>query len=464
MSFFPTVDEAFAAHLRRAADLVSARRLPEAETAVLQGLELAAGDLRARKLLALIRFRLGRFDEAEVVLRDLLIEAPDDPAVHLNLGLVALKLDRFADAATALQTATGLRPDDRRALGYLGYAWAKLGDRARAADAFARAGQDQLAVELGADVAAAAALTDTSGAAASPAALPVSASALGARPAEEVSDEYSGPRTAVTHVETLSGAMRRERRPENPFETQADPVLSFNLDTFALERLVATDVSAPLAAFRAPGAMTIDVSGEVHARADVLTVVEGEVRILPAFRRERGRSTALTMGGGLGTFVRCQGQGEAWLCPTAPGRQLMELLLGDDVLYLRKDLVAAFSGDLVWEAGRTPRADIDLLQFRGTGRVVVELDDGNDILAIRVACPRFFRVDRSRVVGWIGRLVVRGLRDAGADASLTHVACEGEGVLLIQQHGKTGRPVDERPQSGDDGAGPVDSGGVDPHR
>src|SRR5262245_64168186 len=109
--------EKFLLQLRRAGDFVGARRLPEAELEILRALSLFPRDLRALKLLALVRFKLGRLAEAREVYRTALGVVPDDPAVRLNLGLIALKLEWFAEAVPELEAVTRLRPDDLRAWG-----------------------------------------------------------------------------------------------------------------------------------------------------------------------------------------------------------------------------------------------------------------------------------------------------------------------------------------------------------
>src|SRR5688572_4279548 len=99
------------ARMRRAGQLVSERRLGEAEVELVDALAQAPDDLRAHKLLALVRFRLGRLVEARASYRRVVDAAPDDAAARLNLGLIALKLERFEEAAEELAAAVRLRPD-----------------------------------------------------------------------------------------------------------------------------------------------------------------------------------------------------------------------------------------------------------------------------------------------------------------------------------------------------------------
>ena len=105
----------FRAHMRRANSLVAERRLADAELEIVRALEGDPDDLQALKLLALVRFRLGRLEEAGEAYRQVTSAAPGDAAARMNLGLIALKLERFEEAAAELETALRLRPDDQRA-------------------------------------------------------------------------------------------------------------------------------------------------------------------------------------------------------------------------------------------------------------------------------------------------------------------------------------------------------------
>ena len=134
--------------LARAGALVAAQKFGEAEAEIVRALSGAPGDLRALNLLALVRFKLGRLEDAHATYADIARAAPDDAGAHRNLGLIALKLGRPAQARPELETAVRLAPADARAWSYLGYVYAKQGDTAEAAAAFRRAGQEALAVEI----------------------------------------------------------------------------------------------------------------------------------------------------------------------------------------------------------------------------------------------------------------------------------------------------------------------------
>jgi hypothetical protein len=129
---------------------------------------------------------------------------------------------------------------------------------------------------------------------------------------------------------------------------------------------------------------------------------------------------------------------------------LISLALEDDVFYAREQQVLAFAGDLVWEWGRVPLCPLRMLQFRGSGRVLVDWR-GADVLALRLTDPRQVKVLSDRLLGWIGRVVAQGAGASGDEGGAGPVACQGEGVLLIARHGQIEGRVHERAQPGDDG-------------
>src|SRR5204862_4816487 len=140
--------EASLSHLASAGELVAAKRFGEAESEILRALSDSPKNVQALNLLALVRYKLGRLEEAHSTYREIAGASPQDAKARRNLGLMALKLGNVDEALPELEMAVRLTPGDERAWSYLGYAYAKKGDVVEAAAAFRRAGQDALAQEL----------------------------------------------------------------------------------------------------------------------------------------------------------------------------------------------------------------------------------------------------------------------------------------------------------------------------
>jgi Tetratricopeptide repeat/Mitochondrial biogenesis AIM24 len=363
--------EAVTRHLQRARELIGARRFPEGELELSRALTVVPDDLRALKLLALVRFKLGRLADARQAYLSARQVAPQDAAVRLNLGLIALRLEWYDEAVTELEAVTRLGGGDARTWSYLGHAYARTGATGRAALAFRRSGQAEVAPEL----------------------------------------EQGRPRIAD---------------PMASPGTSDDPAPHSAVD-FAVAHLVPTE----RAGNGRDDPLPFAVDREAHARQTALLATAGDLAAVPARRRRQGQLTDTPLGAPGDPFVRCRGTGQLWLTSPARGRGLVPLTLEEDVLYLREERVVAFDGEVVWEAGRIPGGGPALLQFRGSGRVVVDAGPG-EVVALRVPQDELISVAPERLLGWMGRVVAEGVRHPQGGACL-RVACEGEGVLLLSR-------------------------------
>jgi tetratricopeptide (TPR) repeat protein len=457
-----TSDDRFLDHLSSAADMVGARRFREAEVEVLRALSITPSDLRGLKLLALVRFKLGHLDQARALCREIAAAAPRDAGVRLKLGLIALKLDRLDESVQELELAARLAPDDVRPWNYLGFAYARCGDRARAAEAFRRAGSEAMAVEMESDAVeqrperapAAPTRVEVDGASArstygsgraviSPGALPSTAFEPAfdlslpmpleprATPAAEDGEARQEPE-AIADERPTTAEIRSLRA--GAAETPAEPLVGFAV----------AQLASPLHRGAWVGAAArLPVEDGAFVRADAALACAGRVRWEPAQRRVQGRPTSDPLGADK-PFYRVQGRGELFVA--APVGRLIPLRLEDDILYVREDAVVAFEGTVSWEYGHIPRATLRMLQFRGRG--LVALCVRGETGAIKVSPDRPVQVAARNLLGWVGRVVARGgslgtegssgPEDAGAlplspiFSPILPITCEGEGVVLFQ--------------------------------
>ena len=140
--------ERFEQHLNAAGDLLKQDKVEEAKAELASALALRGDDIKALGLFGLACFRLAAFDEALPVYKKLVELRPNDASYRLNLGLVHLKLGNAAQSIRELVRSRDLDPSQQRTVAYLGLAYARLGDFARAYEAFMRSGQEQLASEM----------------------------------------------------------------------------------------------------------------------------------------------------------------------------------------------------------------------------------------------------------------------------------------------------------------------------
>jgi len=401
MSTSSADEQRFLGHLASAGELVANRRFREAEVEILRALSSVPSDGRALNLLALVRFKQGRLEEARATYREITATNPDDATARLNLGLLALKLERFDEAVAELERATRLAPADPRAASYLGYAYAKRGDTVAAAAAFRRAGQEELArrLEEGAGPGAGG----------------------GVPPRASAGDQRQGPmEVALTAPRSADAGGALATLPLRSSaawaEAQPQPVISF-----VLARLGLVDPVPPPQG----EAMRMEVKDEAHVRNDAALASVGKSQWQPAYRRVRGRVSRSPLGRDQQRFYRLVGgPGEVWVAGN-PG-QWVALSLDDDILYVREDRVLAFDDGISWEAGRVPGDGLQMLQFRGRGRVALQLD--YNPTAIRISEHRPALVSRARLLGWVGRVVAH--RDRSRSGPF-QISCEGDGVMLL---------------------------------
>jgi hypothetical protein len=419
-------DKTLTAQLRRTSELISAQRLPEAENELLTAQRSSPRDLRVLKLLALVRFKLGRLAESRQVYREAAEVAPEDPAVRLNLGLIALKLESFGEAAQELESAVHLQPDNRRAWSYLGYAYAKSSSPAQAATAFRRAGQHELAAEMER------AMTPSSHS------QEIAIIEGISEPSAEVPSPY---RLKPSGTVTPRPVPRSEATPLPTNKPKSHGVVLEEVATlasFTSARLLALPpVSMPLSPM-GQGMLCFSAGAETHVRESALLVALGGNGLSLARRRTRGHLSGDKLASETDRFFCIEGSGELLLSSPNRKRGLIALALDHDVFYVEEERVVAWGDEVVWESGAVPGSGKALLQFRGTGRVVV-LAGENELVTMRIMEGDRMAVPTGRLAGWIGRVVVLGQPPGPGENALPglhHVACEGEGVLLLSRYGE----------------------------
>ena len=423
-------DDGLRDQLRRVSELVVAQRLPEAELELLRAQASAPHDLRVLKLLALVRFKLGRLAEARQIYREAAQIAPEDAAIRLNLGLIALKLDWFDEAVTELETTVRLRPEDRRAWSYLGYACARTGARAQAASAFRRAGQHELAAEM--ERVATSPVPD----------------GQGGGEGESASASDSGQATPRPELRTQDiDAVVTPTPSPAPVVGQIE-----SLSNFTLARLLEPAPEPAALAWLGQGVVRFAAGNETYVRESALLAARGGVELLPARRRMRGHLLGESLTSQGERFLRLAGKGDLWLSPSGSGRALFALLLERDVLYLRDDNVVAWGDELVWEWGRVPGGGPPLLQFRGSGRVVVSAGP-EQVVAVRLGEGDTLGVLGRRLVGWVGRVVAQSAARPEDQPGDAYVTCSGVGVVLLSKYGEPTQSDYGLAQRGDDRAG-----------
>jgi Flp pilus assembly protein TadD/uncharacterized protein (AIM24 family) len=466
-------DKAYLQHLSRGGELLRADRVDEARIELEAASRLKPNDPKILNLLGLAYFRLGSYDPAVEIYRELADRQPTDAGLRLNLGLVYLKQNRVDDAILELSKANKLDPAQLRTVGYLGLAYARKGEYARARDAFVKAGQEELAKEMAQYLAESSAPTEGASAAgsgplASDSAVGLAVAAVTAHvpeagPAPEspgaVPPEASGPVVSVEQAgaeiedegvesaappsdEPTGGpeptASAEEVPDASPIEASALPRgprgAPVSVTAFATGRLIRPDDGDEPFEVAAGNTLIVRVRGRILSRTEGVVVSGGELAYEPATKRVRGRVTEEPFGSEDRPMFIVSGVGHLVAMPR--GSTFSALHLADDIVYLREDLVFAFEERLGWENGHVPGSagDIPVVQLRGEGCVAIRTR--RPPLSVKLAAERILYVDADVLAGWIGRVVPRVVAPvAGGDASAPFVECTGEGVVLVEEPG-----------------------------
>jgi uncharacterized protein (AIM24 family) len=314
-----------------------------------------------------------------------------------------------------------LQPDDRRAWSYLGYAYAKSGAPTQAATAFRRAGQHELAAEMERTATAPSHGTD-------------SAVVEGVPPSGETA--LGSPDSISSGMATPRPLLRNEKTPiplakvEAPVGEHTQLATLANFTTAHLLGVAPCEASLEVLD---RGVLRLSAGPETHVRESALLAAFGGNGLALARRRVRGHLSNQNLTQQADRFFRIEGTAELLLASPDRDRRLVALSLDQDVLYLEEERVVAWGDEIVWESGSVPGNETPLLQFRGTGRVVI-LAGPEELVAIRIAEGDFVTVPNARLAGWLGRVVVQAQPTADGTGP-QHVGCEGEGVLLISKHG-----------------------------
>jgi Flp pilus assembly protein TadD/uncharacterized protein (AIM24 family) len=203
------------------------------------------------------------------------------------------------------------------------------------------------------------------------------------------------------------------------------------LSELATEALVRPDDSEERFEIAPGGNLVIRVVDRMLVRLEGVHATGGDLTYELATRRTRGHQTEERFDHGGATLHVVSGRG--YLIAT-PGKYTFEaVVLDDDILYLREDLVFAFESSLRWENGNIPglRGRLPVVQFRGDGALALRLE--RPFVRVKLPHQGVVFVDAERLAGWIGRVIPRAVvSPTGGPMGTMCIECTGEGVVLVE--------------------------------
>lgn len=186
--------------------------------------------------------------------------------------------------------------------------------------------------------------------------------------------------------------------------------------------------------FPMPSVARVNVGPDpVYARSSLIVSATGGLTSTQQNKKYKGKELSTPFGSSEDPIQRVEGKGLIVL-ECGQGHRFHTIPIEEELIYLVEGVVAAFVGELRFDNGRLPADDgydLDLVQFRGSGRILVVSQ--KRLLAVPVAANdvSLFRYDQ--VLGWFGNTVPTL---AATRAPFTHstpklVSFKGEGVVLM---------------------------------
>ncbi|MBX7078936.1 MAG: AIM24 family protein [Nannocystaceae bacterium] len=205
---------------------------------------------------------------------------------------------------------------------------------------------------------------------------------------------------------------------------------------FAFGRLLNPGRDTPTLSLTADGHLMVTVRGEMMTRTEAVLLCSENLDIRAVNRRMQGRAVPEVFQ----RLVSLEGEGQLVL--SREHERFLPLQLQRDLCFFVESYIWAMESTLMWDVGQLPRSGrtVSLVRIAGEGAVAVRVP--GELVAVKIAPERPYRVHRSGFVGWVGNVVPHLEPDIG------FLHCEGEGAVFVSlptgPHPGGGR----RPESG----------------
>lgn len=177
---------------------------------------------------------------------------------------------------------------------------------------------------------------------------------------------------------------------------------------------------------------TIENAPGFSARLEAVRASANALSMKLLERQMKGKPTGESFGGVGSPMVHATGDGQLMLAARA-GRKLSSFVLGEEMCFVREEVLLGFDGELAYENGRLATGEgefVAVVQLRGKGAVLIEAL--GEIITLKVKPNKGMSVRREVILGWFGRLVPRALAPSEAPCGQRGlVSFAGEGRILV---------------------------------
>ncbi len=434
--------EDFLYHLYRGSELLTDGRFDGAREELDRAMRLQPRDPAAQDLLAKLYFRLGIHPRAIELYLDVVKQVPDQIPPRINLALAFLKTGQMREAVTHLLPVIERDPTHRRAWGYLGLAWSRLGEYAKAREAFARAGHDAMARRMDEELTAQYDLGANRPSLAPPSAMVDSRPDAPSQPPGATLDAHA--RAAIVHSvasgefdelepggldpaslsvdpssESVSPGTWTTREPGDSLRDWEDPLGGRAVALAQLERATAVAPRGDAIEIR-HGSLIVTAACAARVGADG---VGAGLRVGPAMvRKVRGEGTAFA---GAPPLVAVT---EGWcVLPPRRGMTRRVLSLSGDGVTLAETALVAFERRLEY-TNRVLESDeqrLPLVAIRGEGLIAIE--SRGPLRSIAVNRESSVTLRPERLLGWSGQIECLPASSPRGNC----IECRGIGFVVV---------------------------------
>lgn len=202
----------------------------------------------------------------------------------------------------------------------------------------------------------------------------------------------------------------------------SDPAFPIpGITDFAYGRLLNADDSTQSLAITADGHLMVRVHGEIMTRTDALLLCSENLATRPLNRRMQGRAVPQVFQ----RLVSLEGEGHMVL--SREDQHFYALQLRRDLCFFVEFVLWALEDSLMWDVGSLPGSrtdhEIPLVRAAGEGSLAVRVP--GELVAVKIAPERPYRVHIDGFVGWVGNVVPR------MERGVPFLHCEGEGAVFV---------------------------------
>lgn len=191
---------------------------------------------------------------------------------------------------------------------------------------------------------------------------------------------------------------------------------------FAFGHLLNPDQDVPPLSMTKEGHLMVRVRGELMARTDALLLCSENLGSRPLNRRMQGRAVPEVFR----RLVSLAGEGHMVL--SRQDETFYALQLRRDLCFFVEQFLWALEATVMWDVGRLPGSrgaprEVSLVRVAGEGALAVRVP--GELVAVKIAQDRPYRVHVDGFVGWVGNVVPR------MERGVPFLHCEGEGAAFV---------------------------------